>query len=435
MARTLDTIGLEQKAVLKKQAEILDKVQKEKRNLTKEEEREYAALDADFADLEDEKRFLHKTPEYARWLKQSEKPPTKPSEGLSKPSKDDEAAMMGASRGKGDYRMTEKNAEYRYDENDTTNPRNSFNKYLLHGTSRLNAEEVRALQADNDLSGGYLLAPVQLATEIIAALDDAVYVRQLARTFRLETAESLGAPALDDDFGSPEWTAELKTGSEDNTMSFDKRQLFPHPIARRIKVSNKLLRMSTLNPEAFIKERMVSVMGTVQENAFMNGTGANQPLGLFVASPNGINTDRDFACAAQTSIKVDDLIGAVGALKAQYRRNATWIFSREVETALQKLKDGEGNYLLRRDLSTGVTSSLLGFKCCVSEFAPKIMTTGKYVMLLGDLKYFWICDALDMQIQRLVELYAETNQSAFIIRSECDAAPVLSSAFVRVRMA
>ena len=393
---TLEQLKAEAKKNIEAQARLLDLAIAEKRGLTAVEEDRRVGLEELLEEIEYRiKNFSTHPNGYPT------RPPCKPTpEGQRKLTKQEEAAMMAAaSKGKGVYRMTESHAEYRYDENDTTNPRNSFNKYLLHGTSRLNAEEVRALQADNDLSGGYLVAPVQLANEIITALDDAVYLRQLARTFRLETAESLGAPALDDDFGSPEWTAELSTGSADNTMSFDKRQLFPHPIARRIKVSNKLLRMSTLNPENFIKERMVSVMGTVQENAFMNGTGQNQPLGLFVASPMGIDTNRDFACASQTAIKVDDLIGAVGALKAQYRRNAVWIFSREVETALQKLKDGEGNYLLRRDLSTGVTSSLLGFKCCVSEFAPKVMTTGKYVMLLGDLKYFWIVDALDMQIQ------------------------------------
>jgi HK97 family phage major capsid protein len=40
-----------------------------------------------------------------------------------------------------------------------------------------------------------------------------------------------------------------------------------------------------------------------------------------------------------------------------------------------------------------------------------------------------------MQIQRLTELYAETNQTGFIIRHETDGAPVWEEAYVRLRLA
>jgi len=40
-----------------------------------------------------------------------------------------------------------------------------------------------------------------------------------------------------------------------------------------------------------------------------------------------------------------------------------------------------------------------------------------------------------MQVQRLVELYATTNQIGYLARLESDGAPVLESAFVRVTLA
>ena len=46
-----------------------------------------------------------------------------------------------------------------------------------------------------------------------------------------------------------------------------------------------------------------------------------------------------------------------------------------------------------------------------------------------------LADALDMQVQRLVELYAESNQDGFIGRLECDGMPALEEAFVRVKLA
>ena len=43
-------------------------------------------------------------------------------------------------------------------------------------------------------------------------------------------------------------------------------------------------------------------------------------------------------------------------------------------------------------------------------------------------------DALSMQVQRLNEFYAETNQVGLIGRLETDGAPVLEEAFVRVKL-
>jgi HK97 family phage major capsid protein len=70
----------------------------------------------------------------------------------------------------------------------------------------------------------------------------------------------------------------------------------------------------------------------------------------------------------------------------------------------------------------------------MSEFAPSTMTTGLYVGLIGDLSYYWIADQMGVQIQRLQELYAMTNQDAFVGRLACDAMPVLENAFARVTM-
>ena len=77
-------------------------------------------------------------------------------------------------------------------------------------------------------------------------------------------------------------------------------------------------------------------------------------------------------------------------------------------------------------------SSVCPWSC---QNSSRILLTGKYVGLFGDFSNYWIVDALSMQIQRLSELYAETNQVGFIGRLETDGAPVLEEAFVRVRLA
>ena len=104
-------------------------------------------------------------------------------------------------------------------------------------------------------------------------------------------------------------------------------------------------------------------------------------------------------------------------------------------TQIGKLKDGEGRYLLQDNVAEADGMRLLGIPVVESEYAPNTFTTGLYVGLLGDMSYYWIAQSLDIQIRRLVELYANTDQVGFISRSELDAMPVLEEAFVRVKLA
>ena len=60
-------------------------------------------------------------------------------------------------------------------------------------------EEVRALQMDSDEAGGYLVAPQRFVNQLIKALDDMVFIRQLATKQQLNQAQSLGVPSLDAD--------------------------------------------------------------------------------------------------------------------------------------------------------------------------------------------------------------------------------------------
>jgi HK97 family phage major capsid protein len=295
--------------------------------------------------------------------------------------------------------------------------------------------ELRALQADADAAGGYTVMPELFVNRLIKAIDDLVFVRQYADVQRVTTAASLGQPYLAADPADPTWTSEILVGSEDSTMTFGKRELTPHPLAQYIKVSRKLLRMAP-DTEGLVINRLGYKFATVEENAFLNGTGVNSPLGVFTASDDGISTGRDVSTGnTTTSIQTDGLKEAKYTLKAGYWPNARWILHRSAVKQIAKLQDSEGRYLWSDSIVNGEPDRLLGFPVHMSEYAPSTFTTGLYVGILGDFKYYHIVDALDMSIQRLDELYAATNQIGFIGRLESDGMPVLETAFVRVKLA
>lgn len=317
----------------------------------------------------------------------------------------------------------------------TTTPqyRAQFRNAIIIGSQR-------ALQVDSDTAGGFLVTPLQMVDSLLRAIDDIVWMRQVATVYAVPSADSLGIPTLEADPADADWTSELSIGNEDKNMSFGRRDLHPHPVAKRIKVSRTLLR-KVPSAENLVNARLAYKHGITQEKAFLVGDGQNKPLGVFTASSAGISTARDVSTDnAATAVTMKGLINAKYALKAAYWPRARWLFHRDAVKQIATLRDesggaGTGQFLWYPSVREGEPDMLLGHPVMVSEYAPNTFTTGLYVGVFGDFSNYWIADSLQMDMQRLNELYAGTNQVGLIGRMESDGMPVLEEAFVRVKLA
>lgn len=391
----------QERAELAKQARtLLDDAQNAGRDLTADEEQKFDRLMADSDKVEGRIGREEKLREQERKL--AERTPGDP-------------GPAGRPDGEGD---TQERA---------------FRAYLVGGRANLTTEQARALNAGSDPEGGYLVAPQQWVNELIQAVDDDVPLRGLATKMALTEGESLGVPTLDTDLGDADWTSEVATGSQDDALRFGKREFRPNPLAKRVKISRTLLRRASRDPEQIVRDRMAYKFGVTQEKAFMTGDGNKKPLGLFTASTDGISTGRDVVTGSATDFTGDGLIDAKYTLKAAYWRKARWLFHRDAIRKIRKLKDSQGQYLWQPGLASDRPDSILDVAYVVSEWVPNTFTTGLYVGMIADFSHYWIADALDMEVQRLVELYAETNQVGFIGRLETDGMPVLEEAFVRIK--
>ena len=315
--------------------------------------------------------------------------------------------------------------------------RAAYRHWLAGGTDVLNAAESRALQADNGTLGGYLIPPMQFVKDLIAAKDNAVFIRRLATVQTVTSSDSLGAPSLDTDPADADWTCEIWTRQEDSSMNFGRREMKPQLIAKLVKVSEKLLNRVP-NAEQVVRDRLAYKFGITEEKAFMTGTGASKPLGVFTASADGVTTARDYSTDnTTTTITFDNLKGVKYSLKGAYHPNASWVFHRDAVAMISKLKDGDGQYIWQSDVKAGEPDRILGFPVYMSEYAPNTFTTGLYVGILGDFKAgYWIADyAEGYRTKRLVELYAATGQIGILGEQYVDGAPVLAEAFARVKLA
>ena len=322
----------------------------------------------------------------------------------------------------------------------------AFSKLLLSGTTRgMNETELRslehrswerrALSAGSGTAGGYLTAPEQFASGLIAAVKDLVFVEKYATVFILNEASDLGAVSLDADPADPVWTSEVGTGDEDSSMAFGRRKLSPNPLAKRVKISRTLLRKSVFPVENTVRDRLAYKFARTKESAYMTGSGSNQPLGVFTASNDGISTGQDVSTGnTGTAVTFDGLLEAKWTLNEQHWMESRWAFHPTVLKTIAKIKNGMGEYIWREGVTRGEEDTLLGIPVDKSRLAPSTMTTGLYVGILACWKHYYIAVGLDLQIEVLDQLYAETNQNGYIGRDESDGMPVLESAFVRVKL-
>jgi HK97 family phage major capsid protein len=311
----------------------------------------------------------------------------------------------------------------------------AFAKFL-HDPTAENRAIYNALQQDNPTQAGYLVTPQKFVMELIQEMDNTMIMRRLGTVLpTLKGAQSLGYPKMTTDMSVAVWGTEIAAPTADTALAFGKKELKPNPATAEILVSKTLLRNAS-NVDSIVRSRLIYKFAELMEQAYMTGDGANKPLGIFVASNDGISTTRDVSTGnTQTEIKIDGLLEAKYSIKDQYQGRCQWLFNRVNVKKLAKLKDSDGQYVWQPSVVMGTPDMLLGRPLNSSEYVPSTNTTGLYVGMYADFSYYWIVDSFNLEIQALLELAARTNQVDYIARIETDGMPVLEEAFARIKLA
>lgn len=316
--------------------------------------------------------------------------------------------------------------------------------YLLYGNAAIMNN--RAVQADVDVLGGYLILPEIIGNKLLKAVDNILFLQKKATVTKVTNAQSLGNPSLDNNPDAPDWTTEIATITQDSSMSFGKRSLTPTPLRKRLLVSERFLRMAFQayfdsnddangqggSPEDIIINRLAYMFANTKEKFFFLGNGVGQPLGIFTPSARGISTSRDIQTGSATNLTYNGLINAKFALKAQYHNDAEWIASRAFVSKAMQLVDSNGRPLLDFQTLPNTPTTLLQCPVNMSEWTPNVFTSGSYVGAIGVMRFYHIVDSQDVTVKQADQLYMETGQVGFFMSAESDGMPALEEAFVRL---
>lgn len=170
-------------------------------------------------------------------------------------------------------------------------------------------------------------------------------------------------------------------------------------------ISRKLINNSQFDIVAFVIDKMAYAIARFIENVCLNGgnpdaeTSVNKVKGLAGSVTKLVNA------GSTTAITAENLVDLKDAVKDAFQNNAIWIMSTNTRTALRKLTDEMGRFLLNDDLTSPFGTTLMGKPVYVSDNMPDI-TSGKVAIWFGDMKGLATKFSEDVNIQVLREKYA-----------------------------
>lgn len=272
---------------------------------------------------------------------------------------------------------------------------------------------VNTLKEGADPDGGFLV-PDEFENQLIQKLQEANVLWTISHVIQTNSGEHK-IPVVASE-GTAAWLDEEAAYTESNTR-FSQVSMAAHKLGTLIKVSEELLNDSAFDLMAYLSDEFGRRLGNAEEQAFLTGTGTNQPTGILTDTTG---TSAGSTAAKTDTLTFDDLIDLFYSLKAPYRQNAVFLMSDDTIKTIRKLKDKNDQYVWQPSVQAGQPDRILNCPVYTSPYMPNL-AAGNKPILFGDFNYYWIADRQGRTFKRLNKLYAVTGQVGFLGSQRVDA--------------
>ena len=293
----------------------------------------------------------------------------------------------------------------------------AFDKFLRHGFSELSAEERRAVKelraqgTTPDAKGGYTV-PAQMLNKIVDSMKAYGGIASVAQILNTSNGQDITWSTSDGTAEEGELLGENTEASEED-VSFGTAILGAKKLSSKIiRVSNELLQDSGVDIEAYLAARIGQRIGRGEAKYLVQGTGAGtpvQPKGLVASVTGTVNTAAAATFTWQEMNKLKHAIDPAYRGGPKYR----WAFNDSTLQVIEEMVDGQNRPLWLPDVAGGTPATILNIPYVIDQAIDGI-AAGKKFAFLGDFDRFIIRRITYMTLKRLVERYAEYDQTAFL---------------------
>lgn len=253
-------------------------------------------------------------------------------------------------------------------------------------------------RADVNLTAGDngAVIPTSIAQKIVKKVYDICPIYQLAT--RYNVGGTLSIPYYDEDTQMIEMAYATEFQDLESTSGkFGSIELKGFLAGALSKVSKSLVNNSQFDITSFVVTAMAEAISKWIEKELLYGT-ADKVAGLSTVK-------QSVTASAATAITADVLIDVQEAIPDAYQAGAIWIMNKTTRTAIRKLKDNDGNYILNKDATARWGYTLFGKDVYTSDNMPA-MAAGKTAIYYGDMSGLAVKLSEDVSIEVLREKFA-----------------------------
>lgn len=238
--------------------------------------------------------------------------------------------------------------------------------------------------------------PKTIAQKIIKKVYDISPIYQLATRYNVKG--DLTIPYYDESSSAitTAYATEF-TDLESTSGKFLNIELKGYLAGALTKVSKSLLNNSNFDLVSFVITAMAESIARFIEKELLKGS-LNKITGLSTVKQKITST-------SATALTADELIDVQELVPDVYQAGAIWIMNKSTRSAIRKLKDNDGNYLLNKDVSAKWGYTLLGKDVYTSENMDSIASE-KTSIYYGDMSGLAVKLSEDINIEVLREKYA-----------------------------
>lgn len=178
------------------------------------------------------------------------------------------------------------------------------------------------------------------------------------------------------------------------------------------KISKSLLNSTDIDLVNFIVADIAEKVARFFEKEVLHGT-TGKITGLSTVS-------QKVTAASATAVTADELIDVCDSMLDAFKNGAYWVMSRKTRTAIRKLKDSDGRYLLNDDVTSRFGSVLLGYDVYVTDNMDD-MAAGKVAAYFVNPKGLAVKFAEQPETQVLLEKFATQHAIGITCWAELDA--------------
>ena len=314
----------------------------------------------------------------------------------------------------------------------------AYTKYIRYGvgdaaTIKYTPEEVRALAGTSDADGQFLV-PIEFESQLLMNAYDLAAIRplcQVGTTSRdIVQLGALSKPSV-------AWGKRAIAVTEQDLTTGGK-QIRVRNLKALTLISNDTLDDADADIMSEVREAFEYAVAEAEDDAFAVGADEDAPPGIMANAT--VLASYKFSGVADaisdaTFNGIDKLLELIYGLNSKYRRNGTFAMNSTTESLYRQLKNGNGDYLWQPSVQAGVPVALHG-RPIINPEGMADVAAGAYPVVFGDFRAgYKIRDRSGLVITRLVERYAEYDQTGLLLKKRVGGQVVLPEAFIPLKIA